>query len=59
MVDATIVQRVATKLSVPFSGEQLMHADVDADGALTSVDATFIQRHTTKLATPYKIGEPI
>ena len=59
MVDATIVQRVATKISVPFSGEQLMHADIDADGALTSVDATFIQRHTTKLATPYKIGEPI
>ena len=59
MVDATIVQRAATNLKVPYSEEQIMCADIDGDEELTVVDATFIQRYATKIATPYKIGEPI
>ena len=58
-VDATVVQRAATMVQVPYSEEQLMQADIDGDGALTIVDATFIQRYCTKVATPYPIGEPI
>ncbi len=56
-VDATIVQRAATKIQVPYSEEQLMCADVDGDGSLTIVDATFIQRYDSKIAVPYPVGE--
>ena len=56
-VDATIVQRVATMISVPYSEEQLMCADVDGDGVLTIVDATLIQRYIVHLTVPYPIGE--
>ena len=56
-VDATIVQRAATKIQVPYSEEQLMCADVDGDGSLTIVDASFIQRYDSKIAVPYPVGE--
>jgi hypothetical protein len=56
-VDATIVQRAATKIQVPYSEEQLMCADIDGDGSLTIVDATFIQRYDSKIAVPYPVGE--
>lgn len=58
-VDATIVQRFATKISVPYSNEQLMCADIDGDGYVTVVDATFIQRYDSHVKTPYPIGEAI
>ena len=57
--DATIVQRVATLISVPYSEDQLMCADVDGDGSLTPVDSTLIQRYSTNLSTPYNIGETV
>ncbi len=56
-VDATVVQRVATMIKVPYSEEQLMCADIDGDGSLSVVDATFIQRYSTHVRTPYPIGE--
>ncbi len=56
-VDATIVQRAATKIQVPYSEEQLMCADIDGDGSLTIVDATFIQRYDSRIAVPYPVGE--
>ena len=58
-VDATVVQRHATMIAVPYDEEQLMRADIDVDGELTIVDATFIQRYSTKIDTPYAIGEVI
>ena len=59
MVDATIVQRVATMIRVPFSEEQLMCADIDGDGELTIIDAAYIMRYATRISTGYNIGEPI
>lgn len=56
-VDATVVQRAATRIQVPYSEEQLMCADVDGDGSLTIVDATFIQRYDSRIAVPYPVGE--
>ena len=56
-VDATIVQRVATHLSVPFSEKQLMCADIDGDGELTIVDVVFIQRYVVHASVPYPVGE--
>lgn len=56
-VDATVVQRAATRIQVPYSEEQLMCADIDGDGSLTIVDATFIQRYDSKIAVPYPVGE--
>lgn len=58
-IDATIIQRYATKVAVPYDEDQLMNADIDGDGDLTIVDATFIQRFATKVKTPYPIGELI
>lgn len=59
IVDAMIVQRVCTKITVPFSEEQLMCADVDIDGFLSTVDSTLIQCYSTHIPTPYKIGESV
>ena len=59
MTDATVIQRVATMIAVPYDEEQLMCADIDDDGDLTIVDATFIQRYSTRIAVPYPIGEEI
>lgn len=56
-VDATVVQRAATRIQVPYSEEQLMCADIDGDGSLTIVDATLIQRYDSKIAVPYPVGE--
>ena len=56
-VDATIVQRAATRIQVLYSEEQLMCADIDGDGALTIVDATFIQRYDSRISVPYPVGE--
>ena len=56
-VDATVVQRAATRIQVPYSEEQLMCADIDGDGSLTIVDATFIQRYDSRIAVPYPVGE--
>ena len=58
-VDATFIQRYATRVHVMISEEILMHGDVDEDGDLTVVDATFIQRFSTRVKTPYRIGEPV
>lgn len=59
MADATVIQRAATLIAVPYDVEQLMSADVDGDEILTIVDATFIQRYSTRIAVPHPIGEPI
>ena len=59
IVDATIVQRVATNIKVSIPEEILMNGDVDSDGKLSITDATFIQRHATFVKTPYPIGEKI
>ena len=59
IVDATIIQRHLSNLTVPYSEETLMNADVDGDGSLTILDATFIQRYIAKIETHYPIGEPI
>ena len=58
-IDATIIQRYATMISVPYDKEQLMAGDVDDDGEPTVLDATYIQRFSTKVKVPYAIGEPI
>ena len=58
-IDATLLQRHATMIDVPFDEKQLMNADIDGDGELTIVDATFIQRYATHIKTPYPVGEPI
>lgn len=58
-VDATYIQRYATRVKVPFTDEQMLIGDVDGDGDITVTDATFIQRYSTRVKTPYKIGEPI
>ena len=58
-VDATIIQRYATMVAVPYPEDQLMNADVDSDGDLTIVDATFIQRYSTRVGVPFPIGEAI
>ena len=58
-VDATLVQRYATGMKVPYDEALLMCADVDGDGSLTVVDATFIQRYATHIKIPYPIGEEI
>lgn len=57
VIDATFVQRSATKVKVSIPDIILMHGDIDGDGDLSVVDATFIQRHCTRVATPYPIGE--
>ena len=59
VIDATYVQRYATRVKVPFTDEQMMNGDADSDGDVTAVDATFIQRYATKVKVPYKIGEPV
>lgn len=59
VIDATYVQRFATKVKVPIKEETLMNGDVDFDDDLTVVDATFIQRFSTRVKTPYPIGELI
>ena len=59
MADATIIQRHATMIAVPYDEAQLMHADIDGDGSLSIVDATFIQRYDTHMKVPYPIGETI
>ena len=56
-VDATFIQRYATKVAVPFSEDVMMQGDVDGDGEATIVDATYIQRFATNIAVPYPIGE--
>jgi hypothetical protein len=56
-IDATIVQRVATMVKVPFDRDQMMRADVDDDGELTVLDATYILRHSTHVKTPYPVGD--
>ena len=56
-VDATIIQRTATHLKVPYTEEQLIFADVDGDGEVTIVDATYIQRYATHVKIPFPIGE--
>lgn len=56
-VDATIIQRTATHLMVPYTDEQLLFADVDGDGETTIVDATYIQRYATHVKIPFPIGE--
>lgn len=56
-VDATIIQRCATNMAVPYPQETLMNGDIDGDGELTVVDATFIQRFCVNIKTPYPIGE--
>ena len=58
-VDATYIQRYATRVKVPFTDDQMLIGDVDSDGDITVADATFIQRYTTRVKTPYKIGEPV
>ena len=58
-IDATIIQRYATMISVPYDKEQLMAGDVDGDGDLTVLDATYIQRFSTMIKVPYAIGEAI
>lgn len=59
MIDATVVQRLYTNMSVPYPEEILMNGDVDGDGEPTVVDATFIQRFCSLLYTPYPIGQEI
>ena len=59
MIDATILQRAATNIKVPYTEEELMRGDVDGDGSITIIDATFIQRYATRIASPYPIGNPI
>ncbi|MBQ6499581.1 MAG: hypothetical protein IJI48_06735, partial [Ruminococcus sp.] len=56
-VDATVIQRVATLVKVPYAEEILMQGDVDDDGDLTVIDATFILRYASLAPTPYRIGE--
>ncbi len=56
-LDATLVQRIATRFSVPYTDEMMMRGDIDGDGELGIVDATFIQRFATRAAVPYPIGE--
>ena len=56
-VDATIIQRCATNMAVPYPQATLMNGDIDGDGELTVVDATFIQRFCVNIKTPYPIGE--
>jgi hypothetical protein len=56
-VDATVIQRVATLVKVPYAEEILMQGDVDDDGELTVIDATFILRYSSLAPTPYRIGE--
>ena len=56
-IDATLVQRVATRLSVPYSNEMMMRGDIDGDGEIAILDATFIQRYATRAAVPYPVGE--
>ena len=59
VIDATLIQRVATRVSVPYPEETLMQGDIDDDGELTVIDATFIQRYATRVSTPYRIGEMV
>jgi hypothetical protein len=56
-VDATVVQRAATLVKVPYAEDILMQGDVDDDGDLTVIDATFILRYSSLAPTPYRIGE--
>lgn len=59
VIDATLIQRHLSNLSVPYPEETLMNADVDSDNELTILDVTYIQRHIAKIDIPYYIGEPI
>ena len=56
-VDATVIQRAATKVKLPYDQKTLMQGDVDDDGELTVIDATFVLRYTSLAPTPYRIGE--
>lgn len=56
-LDATVIQRCATLIYVPYPEQQLMRGDVDDDGELTALDATFIQRYATHFPVPYPIGD--
>ena len=59
IIDATIIQRHLSKMTVPYPEETLMNGDVDGDGELSVIDATFIQRFCAHMNTPYSIGEMI
>ena len=59
ILDATLAQRHATRVSIPYTKEQIKSGDVDREGEVTIIDATFIQRYATRIKVPYPIGEPI
>ncbi len=58
-IDATYIQRSATRIAVPFTKEQLMRGDIDGDGEVTVLDATYIQRYSTRVKTPYPVGSEV
>lgn len=57
VVDATYIQRKATRVKIPLTDEEMLHGDVDGDGEVTVLDATYIQRYATRVKVPYPIGE--
>ena len=60
VVDATIIQRYATNITVSIDTETMeLHGDVDSNNRTDVVDATFIQRYATGLTVTLPIGERV
>ena len=57
VIDATIIQRYISDMTVPYAEETLMNGDVDGDGELSVIDATYIQRYSASFDVPYPIDE--
>lgn len=59
IIDATIIQRYLSDMTVPYTEDELMNGDVDGDGELSIIDATLIQRYNAGFSVAYPIGEII
>ena len=57
MIDATIIQRYISDMTVPYPEKTLMNGDVDGDGELSVIDATYIQRYSASFDVPYPVDE--
>ena len=57
VIDATVIQRYISDMTVPYPEKTLMNGDVDGDGELSVIDATYIQRYSASFDVPYPVDE--
>ena len=59
ILDATYIQRFATKVNVPYTSADMIRGDIDGDEEVTVIDASFVQRSATRVYVPYPVGETV